>query len=62
LLLGELPDRFQHRKPGVPGRAIRHQQRLSHQRIQQIQHGEVVDVVGYGYRAGTFDLETACKN
>ena len=42
LFLGELADRLQHRKPGPPRRPVGHQQRLAHQRIEQIQGGEVI--------------------
>ena len=42
LFLGELADRLQHRKPGPPRRPVSDQQRLAHQRIEQIQGGEVV--------------------
>jgi hypothetical protein len=43
LLLGKLADRFQHPVSGPPRRPVGDQQRLTHQSIQQIQKGEVID-------------------
>ncbi len=57
LFLGELADRLQHRKSGPPRGSVGDQQRLAHQRIQQIQHGVVVGVVESGHRAGALEIE-----
>src|ERR1700722_12064732 len=42
LLLGELADRLQHRKPGPPRNPVSDQQRLAHQRVEQIQDSELI--------------------
>ena len=59
LFLGELADRLQHREPGPPGGPVGDQQRLAHQRVQQIEDGVVVDVIESGHRAGAFEVESA---
>ncbi len=58
LLLGELADRLQHRKPGPPRRPVSDQQRLAHQRIEQIKDRVVVGVVGSDYRAGAVEIKS----
>ena len=57
LFLGELADRLQHRKPGPPRRPVGDQQRLTHQGVQQIQHGVVVGAIESGHRARTLEIE-----
>ena len=42
LLLGELADRLQHREPGSARGPVGDEQRLAHQRIQQIKDGVIV--------------------
>jgi hypothetical protein len=62
LFLGELADRLQHRKAGPPRGPVGDQQRLAHQRIEQIEDGEVVCLWGIwesGYRACTLEVESA---
>src|ERR1700757_3563396 len=56
LLLGELADRLQHRKPGPPRRPVSDHQRLAHQRVEQIQGGEVI--IGTHDRAGALEVES----
>ena len=58
MFLGELADRLQHRKPGPPRRPVGDEQRLAHQRIQQIQNGVVVGAIESGDRAGTLEVES----
>ena len=41
----------------MPRRAIRYEQRLAHQGVQQIQGGIVVGAIGSGYRTGTSKIE-----
>jgi hypothetical protein len=55
LVLGELADRLQHRKPGSTRRPVGDQQRLAHQGIQQIQGGEVI--IGTHDGAGTLQVD-----
>ena len=57
MFLGELADRLQHRKPGPPRRPVRDQQRLTHQGVQQIQHGVVVGAIESAYRVGALEIE-----
>ena len=59
LLLGELSDRLQHRKPRPCGGPVGHQQRLAHQGIEQIKDDVVVDVAKSGYRASALKIESA---
>jgi len=56
LVVGVLADGLQHGKPGPPRGAVGDQQRLAHQRIQQIQGGELV--VGVADRARTGYVES----
>jgi hypothetical protein len=57
LLVGELADRLQHRKPGPPRRPIGDQERLAHQGVQQIEHGQVVEAFESGHRASALEIE-----
>jgi len=59
LFLGELADRLQDRKPGMPRGAICQERQLAHQSIEQIEKGIVVGVVKSCYRAGTFEIKAA---
>ena len=45
LVLGELADRLQQPVAGVPADRVGGDQRLAHQRIQQVQHGVLVEAV-----------------
>ena len=56
LFLGELADRLQHRESGPPRRAVGDQQRLAHQRVEQIQGGEVI--IGTHDRTSTLEVES----
>src|SRR6516165_983467 len=58
LLLGELADRLQHRKPGPPGWPVGDQQRFTHQGVQQIQHGVVVGAIESAYYTSTLEVES----
>ena len=58
LLLGELADRLQHRKPGPPRRPVGDEQRLAHQRVEKIQNGVVIDVIESGHRAGALEVKS----
>ena len=57
LFFGELADRLQHRKPGPPRIPVGDQQRLTHQGVQQIQHGVVVGAIESAYCTGTLQIE-----
>ncbi len=46
LLLGELADGLQHRKPGPTRRPICDEHRLAHQRVKQIEDRELVGILG----------------
>ena len=65
LLLGELADGLQHRKPGPPRRPVGNQQRLAHQRVEQIQDGQVVAAATDCARSGEVEPSgehrTACQ-
>ena len=52
LFLGELADRLQHREPSPLRCPVGDHKRLAHQRIQQIQRGEVVTTIGHRARRG----------
>jgi hypothetical protein len=58
LLLGELADHLQHRKPGSPRRSVGDQQRLAHQRVEQIKDDVVVAVIGSAHSAGALEVES----
>src|ERR1700756_4493145 len=45
LVLGELADRLQHRKPGPPRRPVSHQQRLTHKSVEYLEDGVLVVVI-----------------
>ncbi len=56
-LLGDLADGLHHRKAGPPRRPVGDQQRLAYQRVQQIQHGVVIDLIETSYCTGALDVE-----
>jgi hypothetical protein len=56
LILGELADRLQHRKPNPPRGPVGDQQRLAHQRVEQIEGGEII--IGTHYGTGALEIES----
>src|SRR6202011_2767052 len=60
LLLGELANRLQHRKPSAPRGVIGDQQRLANQSIEYVESREVIVRAGDGLSAG--EVEPSCEH
>src|SRR5258705_8583854 len=59
MLVGELADGLQHGKPSLSRRSVSDEQGFAYQCVEQVEDGVVIEVIESGYRAGTFQIESA---